>query len=228
MLTRSIRRGRWPLMAALVALIISIPALAVAQRSSSRATAAAKAKKKQATLRGPRGPRGPRGIHGLQGFAGAPGKNGTPGPTGPTGVKGDKGETGDQKTKVFNVAMTAGDADVVVLNYPPFAITARCTDSGPGTFSARLFATTSTNDSYLAAPAGNLPDFDTTTGQATIGIATDVLTASSPTTTPLGAFFLSALPGGAVTGQLSIGTNVYATPGSPAKSCLFTGTTTTT
>ena len=94
---RTAGRFRWPLTAAFVALLISVPALAVAQRSASSRTAAAK-KKKTVKNRGPRGPRGPRG---LQGFSGRAGKDGAAGPTGPGGPKGDKGETGDQKTKVF-------------------------------------------------------------------------------------------------------------------------------
>lgn len=227
MLIRTAGRFRWPLAAALVALVISVPALAIAERSSSSGTAAAKKKaKKKASLRGPRGP---RGLRGLQGFAGRAGKDGAAGPAGAAGPKGDKGETGDQKTRVFNVAMAAGDADVVVRNYPPFTITARCVLNGDTTFTASLIATTTTDDSYLSAPGGDeAPDFDVVSGARTLGSAANVAAASPPATHPPATFFLAAPAGAGVTGQLSIGTNAYPITGATPKSCLFTGTTTTT
>jgi Collagen triple helix repeat (20 copies) len=225
MLSRTPGTFRWIAIAALVALVISVPALAVAQRSSSSGGSAAKTKKK-AKKKSLRGPRGPRGTRGLQGFAGRAGKDGAAGPTGPIGPKGDKGQTGDQRTKVLNVAMAAGDADIVVVNYPPFTITARCHDDG-GTFSARLVATTSTDDSYLDSAGDDAADFDSGSGEKTLGVVTGVAPADAPATHPEGAFAMSALPGAGVTGQFSIGTNVYPAPGAAPKSCLFLGSVTT-
>ena len=227
MLIRTAGRVRWPLAAALAALVISVPALAIAERSSSGHAAAAKKKaKKKASLRGPRGP---RGLRRLQGFAGRAGKDGAAGAPGPGGPKGDKGETGDQKTKVLNVAMAAGDADVVVRSYPPFTITARCVDNGGGTFTASLVATTTTDDSYLSAQGGDdTPDFDVVSGAKALAGAANVPSASPPATHPPATFFLAAPAGAGVTGQLSIGTNAYPISGATPKSCLFTGTTTTT
>lgn len=221
---RNAGRFRWPLTAALVALLISVPALAVAQRSSTSRTAAAKKKKtKKAVTRGPRGPRGPRG---LQGFTGRAGKDAV-GATGLTGAKGDKGEPGDQTTQVFTVAMAAGDADRALLHYPPFDIVARCSANGDTTFSAKLVATTSTDDSYLATQgatgAQDAADFDIGTGERLLGSVINDAAASPAATHGPWTFFLSSAPGAAVTGQLSIGTNVFAPGGQGAKACLFTG-----
>ena len=222
MFIRTAGRFRWPLAAALVALVISVPALAIAERSSSGHAAAAKKKKKAKSLRGPRGPRG------LQGFAGRAGKDGAAGPTGLGGAKGDKGDTGDQKTKVLNVAMLAGDAEVVVRNYPPFTITARCTDDGGGAFTARLVATTTTNDSFLNSEGGDqAPDFDVVSGEKLLAGATSALVTAPAGSHPFGSFVLAAAAGAGISGQVTIGTNVYK-PDATAQNCLFTGTLTTT
>lgn len=225
MLNRTPGTFRWIAIPALVALVISVPALAVAERSSSSGAAGAKTKKK-AKKKSLRGPRGPRGTRGLQGFAGRAGKDGAPGPTGPVGPKGDKGETGDQRTKVFNVSTAAGAADVVVVNYPPFTITARCQDNG-GSFTAKLVVTTSTDDSYLDSGLDDAPDFDAISGEKVLGTSGAVAPADPPATHPQGAFAMSSLPGAGVTGQFSIGTNVYPAPGAAPKSCLFLGSATT-
>ena len=219
---RTARRLHWLAICALVALVISVPTLAIA--GSGSPVAKKKAKKKPSNV-GPRGPRGPRG---LQGFSGTPGKEGAVGASGPGGAKGDKGDTGDQKTKVFNVAMAAGEADVVVRSYPPFTITARCTTDGT-TITGRLLATTSTDDSYQASGGADQgADFDTTSAPKVLGTSGTVPTASVSDTHGPFAFFLSAPAGAAVTGDLSIGTNVYALGAVNPKACLFTGTTTTT
>jgi len=216
-------RSRWPLTAALVALLISVPALAVAQRSSTSRSAAAK-KKKKAVTRGPRGARGPRG---LQGFTGRAGKDGI-GSTGPVGPKGDKGEAGDQTTQVFTVAMAAGDPDRTLVHYPPFDVIARCTLNNDTSFSATLVAKTSTDDSYLATQgatgAQDAADFDIGSGEKVLGSALNEGAASAAATHGPWTFFLSSAPGTAVTGQFSIGTNVFAPGGQGAKACLFTGT----
>ncbi len=227
MLMRNSGGPRWLLVTALVAVAVSVPALAVAERSSSGRQAAAK--KKQAVTRGPRGPRGPRG---LQGFAGRAGKDGAAGPTGPGGPKGDKGEAGDQTTKVFTVVMAAGDADRNLLHYPPFDINARCTLSNDaGSFTASVVATTSTDDSYLATNgatgAQGAADFDTGSGEKLLGSTPSISVAGSADTHGPWTFFLTSPPGNALTGQLSIGTNVFAPGGSGARACMFTGTLTT-
>ena len=223
MLIRTARRLRWPLAAALVALVISVPAFAIAERSSGGSSAAAK--KKAKSLRGPRGPRGPRG---LQGFAGRAGKDGAAGPTGLAGAKGEKGDTGDQKTRVLNVAMIAGDAERNVLHYPPFDIVARCTDDGGGAFTARLVATTTTNDSFLNSEGGDQqPDFDVVSGEKLLAGATSAVTTDPAAWHAFGSFVLAAPAGAGVSGQITIGTNVYK-PDTTAQNCLFTGTYSTT
>ena len=223
MLMRNPGGSSWLLVTALVAVAVSVPALAVAERSSSGRQAAAK--KKKAVTRGPRGPRGPRGR---QGFAGRAGKDGAAGPTGPVGPKGDKGEAGDQTTKVFTLAMAAGDADRNLLHYPPFDVIARCTLNNDTTFTAKLVATTSTDDSYLAGQgttgAQDAADFDIGSGEKLLGSVVNLAAASPADVHGPWTFFLASAPGAAVTGQLSIGTNVFAPGGTGAKACLFTGT----
>ena len=220
-------RLRWLLVAALTALLISVPALAIAQRETGR-TAAAK-KKKAASNRGPRGPRGPRGLRGLQGFSGKAGKDGV-GATGPVGPKGDKGDTGDQKTKVFNVAMNKGEADRVVLHYPPFDVVARCRDDGgENTVTASLLVTTSTDDAYLVAPSGEtLADFDVASGERRL-LPSPTFSAGGPAMPNAPAGFTMASPAGAaISGQASIGQNVFAPPAGTPVTCLFTGQLSTT
>ena len=73
---------------AVVALVISIPAVSFSQGEGDHSKAAVAAKNSKPT--GPRGPRGPRGFKGVKG------KRGPLGPVGPAGPKGDPGATGAQ------------------------------------------------------------------------------------------------------------------------------------
>ena len=147
MFRRTMMRLGWPATAALTAVVVSLPAFAAADYSSHAAKA-----KRPAKAKALRGPRGLRGIQGPQGRAGTAGINGV-GASGPAGAKGDKGEKGDQRTKVFNIAMAVGDADVTVLAYAPFTVVARCSATGP-TVNADLLIKTITDDVYLDAPDG--------------------------------------------------------------------------
>ncbi len=221
---RTARRLHWLAMSALVALVISVPTLAVA--GSGSPVAKKKVKKKPSNV----GPRGPRGARGLQGFSGTPGKEGAVGASGPSGAKGDKGDTGDQKTKVFNVAMAPGEADRVVLHYPPFDIKARCQDNGAGSVTAKFVATTSTDDSYLATTTSGaqVPNFDVGSGERPLALDVAITVPGAPAATSLSGFTLAAPAGAAVGGQVSIGSNAYGSPGGTPSVCLFTGTVTTT
>ena len=70
---------------AVVALVISIPAVSFSQGEGDRSKAAVAAKNSK-----PTGPRGPRGLKGVKG------NRGPLGPVGPAGAKGDPGATGAQ------------------------------------------------------------------------------------------------------------------------------------
>jgi hypothetical protein len=182
------------------------------------------------TTTGARGATGKRGAQGAVGPQGAAGTAGSPGAAGPTGATGATGAAGTGVTTYNELVADPGASitqpnTVTLATIGPFTVTGACyyASSGTAVTAVTYFATSEDHASYDVIGYSGVGDFDVSSGNTQIGVATTG-SLGSPSQVSHEPTFLQS-PDGSVTAYLYDSAAVYhgSAGGATAPACSWSG-----